>query len=86
MEDKVTETHPKDDNEAMDRLRDRTDELELIISSLTIFALFSIPGWLFDKIADIYTHLSTSLVIAAPWAPHCWLAPATDWLRVSSCI
>ena len=50
--------------DAMERLRDRTDELELIISSLTIFALFSIPGWLFDKIADIYTHLSTSLVIA----------------------
>jgi len=49
----------------MDRLRDRTDELELIISSLTIFALFSIPGWLFDKIADIYTHMSTSLVIAS---------------------
>ena len=48
----------------MDRLRDRTDELELIISGLTIFALFSIPGWLFDKIADIYTHLSTSLAIA----------------------
>jgi MFS family permease len=49
----------------MDRLRDRTDELELIISSLTIFALFSLPGWLFDKIADIYTHLSTSLAIAS---------------------
>ena len=49
----------------MDRLRDRTDELELIISSLTIFALLSIPGWLFDKIADIYTHLSTSLAIAS---------------------
>jgi len=49
----------------MDRLRDRTDELELIISSLTIFALFSIPGWLFDKISDIYTHLSTSMVIAS---------------------
>jgi len=48
----------------MERLRDRTDELELIISGLTIFALFSIPGWLFDKIADIYTHLSTSLAIA----------------------
>ena len=48
----------------MERLRDRTDELELIISSLTIFALLSIPGWLLDKIADVYTHLSTSLVIA----------------------
>jgi MFS family permease len=49
----------------MDRLRDRTDELELIISSLTIFALFSVPGWLFDRIADIYTHMSISLAIAS---------------------
>ncbi len=53
------------DSEALERLRDRTDELELIISSLTIFALFSMPGWLFDKLADVYTHLSTSLVIAS---------------------
>ena len=65
MEDKELETDLKAESEAMDRLRDRTDELELIISSLTIFALFSLPGWLFDKIADIYTHLSTSLVIAS---------------------
>jgi len=64
VEDKVSETHPRDKSEAMERLRDRTDELELIISGLTILALFSIPGWLFDKIADIYTHLSTSLAIA----------------------
>lgn len=48
----------------MERLRDRTDELELIISSLTIFALFSLPGWLFNAFADSYTHLSTSFAIA----------------------
>lgn len=48
----------------MERLRDRTDELELIISSLTIFALFSLPGWLFNKLADVWTHFSTSAVIA----------------------
>ena len=65
MEDKEPETHLRADSEAMDRLRDRTDELELIISSLTIFALISVPSWLFDKIADIYTHLSTSLAIAS---------------------
>ena len=65
MEDKELETRLRAESEAMDRLRDRTDELELIISSLTIFALFSVPGWLFDKIADIYTHLSTSLTIAS---------------------
>jgi len=65
VEDKEPETHLRAESEAMDRLRDRTDELELIISGLTIFALFSIPGWLFDKIADVYTHLSTSLAIAS---------------------
>jgi hypothetical protein len=54
----------RDDAEAMDRLRDRTDELELIISSLTIFALLSLPGWLFSQFASVYMHLSTSLVIA----------------------
>ena len=64
MEEKEPETRLGGESEALERLRDRTDELELIISSLTIFALFSLPGWLFDKIADIYTHLSTSLAIA----------------------
>ena len=49
----------------MERLRDRTDELELIISSLTIFALFSIPGWLFDRVTGVYAHLSTSLAVAS---------------------
>jgi hypothetical protein len=64
VKDKRNEKQIESRSEAMDRLRDRTDELELIISSLTIFALFSLPGWLFDKIADSYTHLSLSLVIA----------------------
>ncbi|MFT4845888.1 MAG: hypothetical protein ACI97H_001461 [Marinobacter psychrophilus] len=49
---------------ALQRLRDRTDELELIISSLTIFALFTLPGWLFDSFSNIYTHLSDGLVVA----------------------
>ena len=61
---KKTNARYSNDAEAMDRLRDRTDELELIISSLTIFALLSIPGWLFGKFSDVYTHLSTSLAIA----------------------
>ena len=65
MQDNEPETHRRAESDAMDRLRDRTDELELIISGLTIFALFSIPGWLFDRVADVYTHLSTSLVIAS---------------------
>lgn len=49
---------------SVERLRDRTDELELIISSLTIFALFSIPSWLFDRFAENYTHLSDAIIIA----------------------
>lgn len=47
----------------MARLRDRTDELELIISGLTTVALFALPGWLFERIAESYTHLSMSLVV-----------------------
>ena len=62
--DRKPETVPRPGSEALERLRDRTDELELIISSLTIFALFSMPGWLFEKLAGVWTHLSTSLVIA----------------------
>lgn len=50
--------------DALQRLRDRTDELELIISSLTIFALFTLPGWLFDSYTGVYTHLSTAGAIA----------------------
>ncbi len=48
----------------MERLRDRTDELELIISSLTIFALYSMPGWLLEVLAENFTHISTTLAIA----------------------
>jgi MFS family permease len=64
-QDKKVQAQSKNDAEAMDRLRDRTDELELIISSLTIFALLSMPGWLYNKIASVYTHLSVSNVIVA---------------------
>ncbi len=64
-EQKKIADHLSDDTEAMDRLRNRTDELELIISSLTIFALLSMPGWLFSKIASIYTHLSISLFLVS---------------------
>ncbi|MFT4940068.1 MAG: hypothetical protein ACI88A_003119 [Paraglaciecola sp.] len=55
---------PSSQSSALQRLRDRNDELELIISSLTIFALFTLPGWLFDSFANIYTHLSDGMVVA----------------------
>ncbi len=51
-------------SQVLENLRDRTDELELIISSLTLFALISLPSWLFAALAQSYTHLSTSLAIA----------------------
>ncbi|NGP53111.1 hypothetical protein [Thioalkalivibrio sp. XN8] len=50
------------------RLRDRTDELELIISSLTTVALFTLPGWLFERFAEAYTHLSLTLVVSSSTA------------------
>jgi len=42
----------------IERLRDRTDEIELIISGLTTVALFTLPGWLFDAVSSRYTHQS----------------------------
>jgi len=65
MENEAAEAHRSTSPAAIERLRDRADELELIISGLTIFALLTMPGWLLDKIASFYTHLSTGLAIAS---------------------
>ena len=54
---------PLETQGAMQRLRDRTDELELIISSLTLFALFSLPGWLHEFYSSYYTHFSVAVVV-----------------------
>ena len=66
---KPTPTQNDDKNRLADhelaRLRDRTDELELIISSLTTVALFTLPGWLFERFAESYTHLSVILVVSS---------------------
>jgi hypothetical protein len=55
--------HPADHPE-LARLRDRTDEIELIISGLTTVALFSLPSWLFERLAETYTHLSVTLMVS----------------------
>ena len=47
------------------RLRDRTDEIELIISGLTTVALFTLPGWLFERLAESFTHHSLLLVVSS---------------------
>ncbi len=48
----------------LERLRERTDEVELIISGLTILALFTLPGWLFEQLSAHTTHLSETLSYA----------------------
>jgi hypothetical protein len=40
-----------------ERLRERTDELELLISGLSMVALFAFPGWLFDRYVEVYSLL-----------------------------
>lgn len=42
----------------LERLRDRTDEIELIISGLTTVALFTLPGWLFESLSGAHSHQS----------------------------
>ena len=42
---------------AFERLRERTDELELIISGISLVALVSLPGWLFDQWVRLEVHV-----------------------------
>ncbi len=42
---------------AFERLRERTDELELIISGISLVALVSLPGWLFDQWVRLDVHV-----------------------------
>src|SRR5690606_36320428 len=42
---------------AFERLRERTDELELIMSGLLAFTLLTVPGKIFDAWARNSTHL-----------------------------
>lgn len=46
-------------------LRDRTDEMELIISGLTTFALLNLPGWLMERYADAYVHQSVGTAVVS---------------------
>ncbi len=41
---------------AFERLRERTDELELIISGISLVALTALPGWLFDQWVKVDAH------------------------------
>lgn len=43
---------------AFERLRERTDELELIISGISLVALATLPGWLFDQWVRVDAHVA----------------------------
>lgn len=66
--DEAGETHASPaqrERISLDRLRERTDELELLISGLSMVALFALPGWLLERYYDNYTQLPITLVAAA---------------------
>lgn len=50
---------------SFERLRERTDELELIISGLTTVALFALPGWMLERYALLYPKLPMPAIAAA---------------------
>ncbi len=47
---------PSERRIAFERLRERTDELELIISGISLVALVALPGWLFAQWARLEVH------------------------------
>jgi hypothetical protein len=52
------------DRISFERLRERTDELELIISGLTLLALLAIPGVLWSTYEEYFARLSLALAAA----------------------
>ncbi|NBD95104.1 MAG: hypothetical protein GVY11_01325 [Gammaproteobacteria bacterium] len=53
------------DEAKLERLRDRTDEIELIISGLTTVALFTLPGWLFETLMTVHSHHTVIMTMGA---------------------
>lgn len=50
---------------SFERLRERTDELELIISGLSLFALLALPGWLWDQYETFSARLPMAMLAAS---------------------
>ena len=53
---------------SFERLRERTDELELLISGLCLFGLIAAPGWLLSTYAEHYARLPLLLLAATATA------------------
>lgn len=51
-----------------DQLRERTDELELLISGLAMVALYSAPGWLIERYESLYPLLPFWMLSATAMA------------------
>lgn len=47
---------------SFERLRERTDELELLISGLALFALLGMPGWLWERFETFYARMPVEVV------------------------
>lgn len=54
--DTPQETTAKERRVAFERLRERTDELELLISGISLLSLITLPGWLFEHWAQAELH------------------------------
>lgn len=50
---------------SFERLRERTDELELIISGLSLLALIALPGWLWGAYETYYARMSLGFAAAS---------------------
>lgn len=50
---------------SFERLRERTDELELIISGLSLLALIALPGWLWETYEAYFPRMTLSVAAAS---------------------
>lgn len=55
---------------AFERLRERTDELELIISGISLVALLALPGWLIGHLLDTMVHLEGQAGVTLAFVIH----------------
>jgi hypothetical protein len=49
---------------SFERLRERTDELELLISGLALFALLALPGWMWERFEALFARMPVEVVAA----------------------
>lgn len=66
MSDRITpeSSEPSTGRVSFERLRERTDELELIISGLSLLALVSLPGLIWEAFETFYARMPLGMVAA----------------------